>query len=206
MTTSVDAVTAFAGGELHEICEACEAAIEDGGGFGWLTPPPRRVLETYWKGVLLVPQRSLFAARLDGVICGSAQLFRPPANNEAQSFAAQLQSAFIAPWARGHGLARDLTLAVEREAREGGYEVLTLDVRETQAAAITLYESLGFVRWGSNPQYARVGGRNIAGHFYLKELTDSVLPPSSAESEKSAKSANSRDPGDSGDSGDRGPS
>src|SRR5256885_5362883 len=27
-------------------------------GFGWLKPPPGQVLENYWKGVLLVPERS----------------------------------------------------------------------------------------------------------------------------------------------------
>lgn len=171
MTTGVELLRSYEGGDLHDICEACESAIEDGGGFGWLTPPPRQVLEAYWTGVLLVPERTLYAARLDGVICGSAQLFRPPANNQAQAFAAQLQSAFVAPWARGHGLAREITLAVEAGAREGGFDVLTLDVRETQSAAITLYESLGFVRWGSNPRYARVGGKFISGHHYSKDLT-----------------------------------
>ena len=63
-------------------------------------------------------------------------------------------------------------------------------------AAITLYESLGFVRWGSNPQYARVGGRSIAGHFYLKELADSTLPLSSAESAVSGESGESVGSGD----------
>ena len=63
----------------------------------------------YFRGVLLVPERELFVARLDGVIVGSAQLVRPPRNNEAQAFAATLMHSFIAPYARGHGLARLLT-------------------------------------------------------------------------------------------------
>ena len=48
--------------------------IIEGGGFGWLKPPPRQVLENYWKGVLLVPERRLVVGRLDGIIAGSAQL------------------------------------------------------------------------------------------------------------------------------------
>ncbi len=51
-----------------------------------------------------------------------------------------------------------------------GYEVLNLDVRETQTAAIALFESLGFVRWGEHPAYARVKGRFIKGFFYTKLL------------------------------------
>jgi len=170
MTTAVDILTSLGGGDLHDLCEACEAAIRDGGGFGWLTPPAREMLEAYWSGVLLVPERTLFAARLDGVVCGSAQLFRPPRNNEAQAFAAHMQSLFIAPWARGHGVARALVMAVERRARENGFAVLNLDVRATQQAAIRLYESLGFIRWGTNPKYAIVDGRFVAGHHYYKDL------------------------------------
>ncbi len=168
--------------ELADLCDATEAAIIDGGGFGWLNPPSRRVLERYWKGVLLIPGRSLFVARLDGDIVGSAQLVRPPRNNEAQAFAAAITTNFIAPFARGHGLARDLTVIVERAARDDGFTVLTLDVRETQTAAIQLYESLGYERWGTNPNYAVVDGEMIAGHYYAKNLTGD---PPGVEGERS---------------------
>jgi ribosomal protein S18 acetylase RimI-like enzyme len=166
----VERINAFKPGELDDLCEATDAAIEGGGGFGWVNPPPRDTLESYWRGVMLVPDRSLFVARLDGTICGSAQLLRPSRNNEAQAFAAQLQSAFIAPWARGHGLARMLTVAIEEEARRAGFTVLLLDVRETQERAIAHYKSLGYVCWGTNPFYARVGGKYLAGHYYYKTL------------------------------------
>jgi ribosomal protein S18 acetylase RimI-like enzyme len=156
--------------ELVDLCDATEAAILDGGGFGWLSPPPREVLERYWKGVLLVPERDLFVARLDDTIGGSVQLLRPPRNNEAQSFAATLTTSFVAPWARGHGLARMLTQAVEKEARRLGFSFLNLDVRESQAAAIKLYESLGFECWGTNPNYAVVDKRLVAGRYYSKQL------------------------------------
>ena len=71
----------------------------------------RRALETYFRGVLLVPERELFVARLNGDIVGSAILVRPPRNNEAQAFAASLMHSYIAPYARGYGLARMLTAA-----------------------------------------------------------------------------------------------
>ena len=167
--------------DLADLCDAAEAAIIDGGGFGWLVPPSRRVLERYWKGVLLVPQRSLFVARLNGAIVGSAQLVRPPRNNEAQVFAAAITTNFIAPFARGHGLARDITIAVERAAREDGYSHLTLDVRETQTAAIRLYQSLGYEHWGTNPDYAIVDDEMIAGRYYVKRLTGG-LPDTARES------------------------
>ena len=166
----VEHLTEFTEEDLHALCEATSAAIIDGGGFGWVNPPGRMALETYFRGVLLVPERELFVARLNGLIVGSAHLVRPPRNNEAQAHAAHLMHSYIAPYARGHGLARLLTTCVEERARELGYHVLNLDVRETQDAAIRLYESLGFERWGVHPDYAFVRGQPVRGFFYSKRL------------------------------------
>jgi ribosomal protein S18 acetylase RimI-like enzyme len=166
----VERLKAFSEQDLHALCEATDAAILDGGGFGWVNPPGRRVMEMYFRGVLLVPERELFVARLNGDIVGSAILVRPPRNNEAQAFAANLMHAYVAPYARGHGLARQLTEGVEERARELGYHILNLDVRETQAAAIRLYQGMGYVRWGEHPEYALVRGKPVTGYFYYKRL------------------------------------
>ncbi|MGH6959715.1 MAG: GNAT family N-acetyltransferase, partial [Dongiaceae bacterium] len=144
--------------------------IKAGGGFGWLTAPPRGVMESYWRGLLLIPDRMVFVGRLDGTIAGTAQLARPARNNEAQGHGAQMTTHFVAPWARGHGLARAITLAVEAAARSAGASVLNLDVRETQGAAIQLYQSLGYRHWGSHPRYARVGGLWVGGLYFWKDL------------------------------------
>ncbi len=167
----VERVARFQHGDLSDLCDATEAAILDGNGFGWLRPPLRPRLEAYWRGVLVVPERELFVARLDNTIAGSAQLVKPTQNQQSRDFAVTLSTHFVVPWARGHGLARALVEAVEDAARAGGFEVVNLDVRETQEAAIKLYESYGYERWGSLPRYARVDGKMIAGHFYVKTLT-----------------------------------
>ena len=170
---AVERATALAEDDLHALCEAADAAIIDGGGFGWVRSPGRTALESYFRGLLLVPERELFVGRLDGVIVGSAQLVRPPRHNEAQAFAASLMHSFVAPYARGHGLARLVTRRVEEAARAYGYHMLNLDVRETQEAAIKLYEGLGYHRWGEHPAYARVEGKTIRGLFYCKKLRES---------------------------------
>lgn len=167
---NVERVTELSDDDLAALCEAADAAIIEGGGFGWVTPPGRQALERYFRGVLLVPERELFIARLNGTPVGSAQLVRPPRNNEAQAFAATLTHSFIAPYARGHGLARLLTQRVEEGARALGYFALNLDVRETQDAAIRLYKSLGYVLWGTHPVYARVRSQTIVGYFFYKQL------------------------------------
>ncbi|SFK16736.1 GNAT family N-acetyltransferase [Falsiroseomonas stagni] len=167
---AVEIATELSPHDLDELCEATNAAIIEGGGFGWVQSQDRAALARHFKGVLLVPDRTLFVARLDGTVVGSAQLVRPPRNNEAQAFAAQLTHAYIAPYARGHGLARQLVERVEEYAAGTGIRVLNLDVRETQASAIALFEGLGYTRWGTHPAYARVDGRTVAGHFYHKLL------------------------------------
>jgi ribosomal protein S18 acetylase RimI-like enzyme len=167
-TISVERLTAFKKTDLTDLCDAADAAIEAGGGFGWVRPPPRHVFESYWKGTLLIPERQVFVGRLDGTIAASAQMARPARNNEAQGFSATLMTSFVAPWARGHGLAKLVTVAVEEAARESGAHLINLDIRETQTAAIQLYETLGYTRWGVHPHYAKVEGKLIRGFFYYK--------------------------------------
>ena len=176
--TSVKVAESLDKREKEELCDATMAAIEAGGGFGWLTPPPRQVMETYYSGVVLVPGRTLFLGLLDGVVAGSAQLFMPTRNNEAQAAACNLVGAFVAPWARGHGIARLLTEAVEERARAEGFGMINLDVRETQEAAIHVYESMGYVQWGTHPLYARLpDGAWIPGRFYYKILIGEAAAP-----------------------------
>ncbi|MDB3952696.1 GNAT family N-acetyltransferase [Alphaproteobacteria bacterium] len=156
--------------DLQHLCESTEKSIVAGGGFGWLYPPSRGGLENYWRGVMLVPERSLFVGRVDGVVAGSTQLVRPTRNNEVRSRAATLTMNFVAPWARGHGLARALAVAVEEAAADESFQVLNLDVRETQEAAIAFFEGRGFERWGVHPRYAMIDGKWIAGFHYFKDL------------------------------------
>ena len=153
-----------------ELCDAASEAIRDGAGFGWLRPPPAQDFERYWRGVVLVPERTLFVGQLDGVIGGSVQLVSPPPQKEAWAFACLIDTHFVAPWARGHGMARALLEQIEVEARAQDFDVMNLSVRETQTAAVHLYEALGFKRWGMHPKYALVEGKTIAGHYYFKEL------------------------------------
>ena len=156
--------------DIHALAEAATAAILDGGGFGWVKAPKRATMEQYLRGVSLVPERELIVGRMDGVVYGAAQLQKPSRNNEAQAHAVTLMHHFVAPYARGHGLARLILRKAEERARALSFRVLNLDVRATQLGAISLYESEGFVRWGTHPAYAWIKGGVIAGHFYYKHL------------------------------------
>jgi ribosomal protein S18 acetylase RimI-like enzyme len=167
---AVEKISKLSKRALSELCDAASEAIRDGAGFGWLRPPPAQDFERYWRGVVLVPERALFVGRLDGVIGGSVQLVSPPPQKEAWAFACLIDTHFVAPWARGHGMARALLEHIEEEARAQGFDVMNLSVRVSQSAALNLYEALGFKRWGTHPKYAVVDGSSVAGHYYCKEL------------------------------------
>ncbi len=170
MTSRVDKITEFRHADLDEICSATEDAIRDGIGFNWVLPPGSDVLEAYWRGVLIIPDRVLFVGRLDGVLAGSIQLIKPGISKETSSFCATIEAHFVAPWARGHGMAKKLLEAAEREARLQGFSVVKLSVRETQDHAIKLYEDHGYIHWGTLPYYELVNAKMIAGKFYYKNV------------------------------------
>ena len=162
--TSLDKV------DLQELCDATEEAIIGGGGFGWISPPSVKMLQNYWKGVLLIPERVLIVGKLDNVLAGSVQIIKPAKNNEAQAHSCILSTFFFAPWARGFGLAKAVFQKAELKAKQDGFKVINLEVRETQSRAIQLYEQAGFITYGVNPESVFIDGKYVAGYYYYKEL------------------------------------
>jgi len=156
--------------DLADLCNITEQAIKAGGGFGWLSVPPRNMLKKYWNGLILINYKKLLVGRLNGAIAGALQITFQPPNNEAQKNIANIQSHFVAPWARGYGLAKALVDFAIRSSKEKNAKCLQLDIRETQEAAISLFESKGFIKWGENPYYAFVNGKFIKGLYFYKNI------------------------------------
>ena len=166
----VELLSSVSGVDLADLCNITEQAIKAGGGFGWVNVPPREVLNKYWKGVVLIKNRRLIVGRLNNAIAGTLQLIFHPSNNEAQQNIFNISSHFVAPWARGYGLAKAMIDRAEIIGVENGANCAQLDVRETQEAAIQFFKSKGYIHWGTNPNYAKVLGKNIKGLYYYKKL------------------------------------
>ena len=167
---SVDELQTISNTDLADLCYNTEQAIKAGGGFGWITVPPREVLKKYWNGMLLMNTNKLIVGRLNNDIAGSMQLSFYPSNNEAQKTIARIQSHFVAPWARGYGLAKTMIDHTEKIAKEDNIKSLQLAVRETQDAAIKLFTGKNYIKWGENPYYAYINGSFIKGYYYYKNL------------------------------------
>ncbi|HVQ91282.1 MAG TPA: GNAT family N-acetyltransferase [Mycobacteriales bacterium] len=87
-----------------------------------------------------------------------------------------VQQVMVHPAARAGGLARTLVTALVRDARGHGVEVLTLDVRGNNHAAMALYESCGFQVRGRLPDFVAVGDERWDRVIYSQDLR----PPDAA--------------------------
>ena len=171
----VEKISQFKGTDLTDLCDATESILSDDSlsfsiGLGRIDSRIRDQLEAYWKGTLLVPERVLIIGRLDGVIASSIQLVKPSPGNPTGVFAGIVDNHFVAPWARGYGLAKELLKAAENEAASSGLSILKLSVRDNLKTAIKLYESSGYKRWGTLNKYEKIDGKFIAGYFYCKDI------------------------------------
>ena len=91
-----------------------------------------------------------FVAELDGAIVGYVCLM-------SLFEEAQILDIAVDPFQRGRGVALQLMERAFITALEQGAEVLSLEVRVSNVAAISLYEQLGFCRTGLRPWYYQDG-------------------------------------------------
>ncbi|MBL4603263.1 MAG: GNAT family N-acetyltransferase [Emcibacteraceae bacterium] len=169
---SVDEVTSLDNVDILELCETTRVAILAHEGFNWLLPPPEKTLESFWKGVFIIPERTLIIARMDGQIAGCCQLVQPPKNNEAGAFRGSIETFFLAPWARGHNLAKAMLRKAEDVARSKGCRTLECQMSSDQQSAIAICEWIGMDRWGIKERYARINGVFVPGYYYSKDLDE----------------------------------
>ncbi|MCK5384863.1 MAG: GNAT family N-acetyltransferase [Alphaproteobacteria bacterium] len=183
-TTSVEHVKEFHSGDLNDLCDAADASIADGNGLGWLDLPIPEEMKRYWNGIVPMPSRDLFVARLDGVICGACQTVKPRLRNEAQGFHIQIITHFVAPWARDRNFTRQLFGLAEEFAIENGFKIINLDIRETLTETMRLYEMLGFRRYGEHPAHTIVDGKVLKGYYYTKIIDPSLAKTMEKQSKK----------------------
>ncbi|HIJ97424.1 MAG TPA: ribosomal protein S18-alanine N-acetyltransferase [Desulfuromonadales bacterium] len=92
------------------------------------------------------PHSFPFVAESDGIVVGYVGLM-------SLFEEAQILNIAVLPELRGRGIARQLMDYSEVVAREKGAELLALEVRASNIAALTLYEQFGFVRTGLRKKY-----------------------------------------------------
>lgn len=75
---------------------------------------------------------------------------------------AELKRMYVAPWARGRGLARALLAEIERTARGAGCDCLVLEAGRNQPEALALYRSAGYT---DIPAYGHYATEDLSVHL-----------------------------------------
>jgi ribosomal protein S18 acetylase RimI-like enzyme len=89
------------------------------------------------------------AADPEGAVLGTGQWVRSP--YATRRVLAEVDRVVVTPVARGLGIGRAVVEAIIADAAEQGIEVLWLEVRGNNHAAVALYQGCGFVRTGVLP-------------------------------------------------------
>ncbi len=143
-----------------DVAELLRAAVRDGAALGWVEPPGVDDVLALLDDVHRAAATGDAGAALerDGSRVVGFGYWRRYARPTHQP-QADLERVVVAPAARGQGLGRRLLQGLVHSAEQAGVETLTLDVRGDNTAAIALYESEGFERYGTLPRFVAVGDR-----------------------------------------------
>ncbi|WP_419908455.1 GNAT family N-acetyltransferase [Hoeflea sp.] len=140
---------------LEGLCDVLCSAVEAGASISFVMPhtlaDSRRFwLETICPG-LNSDSRVLLVATVGDAVAGTVQLDCDLPPN--QPHRAEILKLIVHPAFRRKGIARALMVEIEAVASERGKSLLTLDTASAEAER--LYLSLGFVRAGVIPGFAR---------------------------------------------------
>ncbi|MNP32487.1 Acetyltransferase [compost metagenome] len=159
--TAIDAV------RLAQLSELLIAVVDDGASIGFLPPLDLQEAEAYWQEVLN-PGIILWAALADDRIIGTVQLHLAMKKNGLHR--AEVAKLMVHPEFRKHGVARKLMNTLEISAKNIKRSLLVLDTRSGDPSNL-LYHSLGYIKAGVIPHYARSSGGKLHDTiFYYKEI------------------------------------
>lgn len=132
--------------------------VREGAALGWVDPlSPDEVAELldHVFSAVHAGDAALRAAYLDRQLVGLGYWLRHTRPTHRPH--ADLEKIAVAATAHGRGIGRALTAALIADAGRAGIEVLTLDARGDNSAALHLYRSLGFTEYGRLPGFVAVG-------------------------------------------------
>ena len=107
----------------------------------------------------------MLVAKKNGEIIGSASLNRLPRRmSHRGALSVSVKKEY---W--NNGIGRTLCERVIAFARENGFAIVDLEVRSDNAAAIHLYNKMGFEKIGTHPFFFNIAGENISfDYMYLR--------------------------------------
>ena len=115
------------------------------------------------------PANFVVGAFDDSGLAGTAGYYRD--TREKRRHKGHVWGMYVAPRLRGQGAGKSLLAELIRIAKtDPNLRTILLSVSETQPVARRLYESMGFVHYGTEPVALRVGDRDLAEEFLALRL------------------------------------
>ena len=148
---------------------AADAAI------GWTAPPSHAEVASLLRGVAqqaAAGDASLVLARVEDELVGLGYWTRYERPTHRPN--AELEKVVVAGGQQGRGYGRALMTALIESAVEARIEHLTLDLRDDNVAATSLYESCGFREYGRLEDFVAVGERRLGKVFMVLDLRPHV--------------------------------
>lgn len=139
---------------LTALADLLKANVEDGASVSFILPFSQKAALAFWKDKikpsLQAGNRILLVAMVEGELAGCVMLdCDMPVN---QPHRADIAKLLVHPKFRRRGIARALMVAVEQHAVAQKRSTLVLDTANESAEI--LYESIGYKRVGSIPNFA----------------------------------------------------
>ena len=158
-------------GLVESAAALLQELVAAGAALGWVDPPSQADVRDLLGDVAAdvgCGDAALVVARLDGQLIGLGywrRYARPTHRPHAD-----LEKVAVDPSCQGRGVGRSLMLELMTAAHEADIEILTLDLRGDNLRAATLYESLGFRRYGLLERFVAVGDDRYDTLFYALDL------------------------------------
>lgn len=162
---------------LDQIHELVAELVGEGAALGWVDPPTRsevgELLADLIQGAdfddacLVVAERSL-GDDSDPQVVGFAYWIRRDGATEQPH--ADIPRVAVSSHARGGGLGRRLVDGLIDYARKVGVEILTLDCRGNNHAAMHVYERLGFEEYGRIPDFVAIDNERWDNVYFALDL------------------------------------
>lgn len=162
---------------LDQIHRLVAEMVEEGAALGWVDPPSRsdvgELLADLIQGAdfddacLVVAERPPEDGQ-DPEVVGFAYWTRRDGATEQPH--ADIPRVAVSSRVRGGGLGRRLVEGLVDYARKVGVEILTLDCRGNNHAAMHLYERLGFVEYGRIPDFVAIDNERWDNVYFSLDL------------------------------------
>ncbi|WP_436520075.1 N-acetyltransferase family protein [Actinoplanes sp. HUAS TT8] len=158
--------------DIQEISDLVRGLVAGGAALGWVSPPSPDEVSTLLTDVIAAVGRGdaalavAFAPSGPAVGFGYWRRYERPTHRVN----ADIEKVAINPTFQGKGLGRAIVTALIAAAVTQSIETLTLDVRGDNLPAATLYESLGFRRYGTLERFVAFGPARYDKLLYALDL------------------------------------